>query len=68
MEEGGLGQDNKDEVRNAWKKLIESEERLKFWKKMVGLGLAVREVEHLGEDLKNKFRSEFMKGVEVREV
>ena len=29
---------------------------------MVGLGIAVREVEHLGEDLKDKFRSERMKG------
>ena len=37
-EEGGKGQDAKNNVRNAWRKLTESEERLKFWKKMVGIG------------------------------
>ena len=64
MEEGGYGRDIKEDVRNTWKKLVESEERLKFWKNMVGLKLCVREVENLGEDLKNKFRSEVMKGGE----
>ena len=44
IEEGGNGRDAKDEVRNSWRKLIESEERLNFWKRMVGLGLGVREV------------------------
>ena len=62
MEEGGRGRDVQDDVRNTWRKLVESEERLKFWKKMVGLGLGVREVEHYGEGLKEKFRSEKMKG------
>ena len=62
IEEGGKRRDSKDTVRNVWRKLVESEERLKFWKRMVGLGLGVREVEHLGEDLKQKFRSEEMRG------
>ena len=62
IEEGGKRRDSKDTVRNVWRKLVESEERLKFWKRMVGLGLGVREVEHLGEDLKQKFRSEVMRG------
>ena len=36
---------------------------------MVGLGLGVREVEHLSEDIKNKFRSEQMKsGKKDRDV
>ena len=29
---------------------------------MVGWGLSVREIEHLGDDLNNKLRSETMKG------
>ena len=49
-------------LRNAWRKLVESEERLKFWRKMVGWEIGVREIEHLGEDLKGKFRSMKMKG------
>ena len=59
MEEGGIRQDL---LRNAWRKLVESEERLKFWRKMVGWEIGVREIEHLGEDLKGKFRSMKMKG------
>ena len=67
MEERGTRQDYeptaaKDSLRDKWRKLIESEERLLFFKKMVGMGLNVRELEHLGEDLNNKFRSETMKG------
>ena len=58
MEEGGNRQDH---LRNAWRKLVESEERLRFWKKMVGWEVGVREIEHLGEDLKEKFRSMQMK-------
>ena len=56
MEEGGLGQESKNRLRNAWRKMIESEERLKFWKNMVGLDIGVREVEHLSGDIKEKFR------------
>ena len=34
MEEGGKGQDAvKNSLRNEWKKLVECEERLKFWKR-----------------------------------
>ena len=67
MEEGGNEQGDvlttaKNNLRNDWKKLIESEERLLFFKKMVGWDLQVREIEHLGDDLNNKFRSEKMKG------
>ena len=54
MEEGGNRQDH---LRNAWRKLVESEERLRFWKKMVGWEVGVREIEYLGEDLKEKSRS-----------
>ena len=67
MEEGGSEQGStltanaKNDLRNEWRKLIESEERLAFFKKMVGLRLSVREIEHFGEDLNNKFRSEQMK-------
>ena len=56
MEEEGLGQESKNRLRNAWRKMIESEERLKFWKNMVGLDIGVREVEHLSGDIKEKFR------------
>ena len=67
IEEGGTGQSNvvaeaKNNLRNGWKKLIESEERLSFFRKMVRWELQVREIEHLGESLNNKFRSERMKG------
>ena len=63
MEEGGRKQDTvKDALRDEWKKLIECEERLRFWKVMVGWDLCVRELAHLGEDLKSKFRSESMQG------
>ena len=66
IEEGGDGQGSKDRLRNAWRKMIESEERLRFWKNMVGLDLGVRETEHLSEDIKEKFRSEAMKGGDQR--
>ena len=52
---------DRDTLRDLWRKLIESEERLKFFRKMVGWGLSVREIEHLGDDLNSKFRSETMK-------
>ena len=51
----------KNELRDEWRKLIESEERLRFFKKMVGWELEVREIEHLGEDLNHKLKSERMK-------
>ena len=63
MEEGGTGQDAvttdaKDILRNAWIRQVESEERLNFLKKLVGREISVREIEHLGENLNDKFRSE----------
>ena len=65
-EEGGMRQSEevikaKNDFRDGWRKLVESEERLKFFKRMVGWNLEVREIEHLGEDLNNKFRSERMR-------
>jgi len=51
----------KNELRDEWKKLIEDEERLRFFKKMSGWKLNVREIEHLGENLNAKFRSESMR-------
>ena len=65
-EEGGERQSGKvnaakNELRDEWRKLIESEERLRFFKKMVGWELEVREIEHLEEDLNHKLKSERMK-------
>ena len=51
-----------DIVRDAWKKLVECEERLTFWRRMNDRGVGVREVEHMGEDVREKYRSEEMKG------
>ena len=65
-ESGGSRQDI---VRDCWKKLVECEERLTFWKKMVGLGIGVRELESIGEEIRDKYRSESMKsGGSHREV
>ena len=60
MEEGGDREGDeaanaKDSLRDCWRKLVESEERLKFFKRMVGMDLEVQEIEHLGEDIRNKF-------------
>ena len=62
IKEGGTRQETKDKLRNAWKRQIESEERLSFWRRMVGMNIGVREVENISEDFKEKFRSEKMKG------
>ena len=67
MEEEGNGQDSdsmnaRDSLREEWRKLVESEERFNFFKKMVGWDLEVREIEHLGDDLNKKFRSDRMRG------
>ena len=43
-----IGGSRQDLVRDAWRKLIECEERPTFWKRMVSLGIGVREIEHLG--------------------
>ena len=58
MEEGGQRQDR---VRDSWRRQIESEERTRFFKKMVGMKLSTREIQHLGEDLNEKFRSDSMR-------
>ena len=63
MEEGGYRRGYevkkaKDDLRNGWRKLVESEERFKFFKKMVGWNLEVREI---GDDINQKFRSEKMR-------
>jgi len=52
-----------DAVRDAWRKQIESEERLEFWR-----NLSVRELQHLGKDIRNKFRNEDMKLGESKKV
>ena len=57
-----IGGTRQDGVRNIWKKMIECEERVKFWKRMIEGGVGVRELEHLGEAIKEKFRSERMRG------
>ena len=67
MEEGGQGQDSgiahaRDSLRNVWRKQVESEERLKFLRKLVGREISVREIEHLRDELNDKFKSENMKG------
>ena len=69
IEEGGQRKDTDDDVKTAkdnlrdiWRKLVMSEERLNFFRKMVGWDLEVRDIEHLREDLHNKFKSEKMKG------
>ena len=61
-EEFEIGGSRQDVVRNIWRKLIECEERVTFWKRMIEWGVGVREIEHMGEDIKEKFRSESMKG------
>ena len=62
IEAGGKRQETNKILRNAWKKQVESEERLRFWKRMVGLNIGVREVENISEDIKERYRSERMKG------
>ena len=73
MEEGGIGQDSgvahaRDSLRNVWRKQVESEERLKFLRKLVGREISVREIEHLGDELNDRFRSENMKGGRSEQV
>ena len=58
MQEGGRRQDR---VRDSWRRQIESEERIKFFKQMVGLDLSLREIQHIGDDLNEKFRSDVMR-------
>ena len=61
IEAGGQRKETKDRLRNVWRKQVESEERLKFLKRMVGVNIGVRETEHIGENIVEKFRSEKMK-------
>ena len=73
MEEEGNGQDTvnthaRDNLRDVGRRQVESEERLRFFKKMVGLNLTVIDVEHLGDELNNKFRSDCMKGGRSEQV
>ena len=70
IEEGGPRRDSepmetkdaKDVLRGSWRKLVDSEERLRFFKYMVGRELEVRDIEHFGDDLNEKFKSEKMRG------
>ena len=55
------GAKRQDSVRNIWKKQIECEERVKFWRSMINCGAGVRELESIGENIKEKFRSVEMK-------
>ena len=63
--EGGYGQNS---LRNKWKKLVECEERVRFWKKMLDWKLGVRELESISESIRQKFRSEMREGESNREV
>ena len=56
-----VGGSRQDSVRDTWRKLVECQERIKFWRKMIGWGVGVKELEYLGEDLRAKYRSEDMK-------
>ena len=68
-EEAENGGSRQDVVRNIWRKLVECEERVSFWKRMIEWGVGVRELEHIGEDIREKFRSESMQdGRSEREV
>ena len=68
-EEIEIGGKRQDVVRDIWKKMIECEERITFWKRMIEWGVGVRELEHMGEGIKEKFRSEVMhSGKNDREV
>ena len=68
-EEIEIGGKRQDVVRDIWKKMIECEERITFWKRMIEWGVGVRELEHMGEGIKEKFRSEVMQsGKSDREV
>ena len=51
IEAGGKRQETNRILRNAWKKQIESEERLRFWKRMVGINIGVREVENISDEI-----------------
>ena len=63
------GGDRQNIVRDLCRKLVECEERLTFWRKMVKLGIGGREVEHLGDDIREKYRSESYKsGKSHREI
>ena len=55
------GAKRRDSVRNTWRKQIECEERGKFWRKMIDCGAGVRELESIGEKIKDKFRSDKIK-------
>ena len=68
-DKGENGGNRQDPVRDTWKKLIECEERLTFLKRMIQVGIGVRELEHLGDEIRERYRSERMKsGTSHREV
>jgi len=48
--------------------LVECEERVRFWKKMLDQSNRVRELESISESIRQKFRSEMREGESNREV
>ena len=56
-QEGGIGQDR---VKERWHKLVESEARVSFWGELVRLKVGNRELENIGENLHEHFRSKIM--------
>ena len=76
MEERGQGQgaedtnvkSAKDVLRDLWRKLNNSEERLCFFCRMFGRALEMRDIEHLGEEINDKFKSERMKVLNFTEI
>ena len=53
QERGG----RQDRVKEKWKKLVESEARVKYWGDLVRMGAGTKELELIGESLHQKFRS-----------
>ena len=49
--------ERQDRVKEKWKKLVESEARVKYWGELVRMGAGTKELELIGESLHQKFRS-----------
>ena len=56
------GDMRQDKIRDLWKKLVESEARIEFWGELVRLGVGSKELELIGENIHERFRSKKMNG------